>query len=63
MTRAKGVVYVDNMVRKGLLADVQLAKTDPNVRGLGRRWREWGRMRGLMRAFCRRLGRRIMMGF
>ena len=34
MTRAKGVVYVDNMVRKGLLADVQLAKTDPNVRGI-----------------------------
>ena len=34
MTRKRGVVYVDNMVRKGLLADRELAKTDPNVRGI-----------------------------
>lgn len=34
MTRPRGVVYVDNMVRKGLLADEQLAKTDASVRGI-----------------------------
>ncbi|KAL8928051.1 MAG: hypothetical protein Q9172_001106 [Xanthocarpia lactea] len=34
MTRPRGLVYVDNMVRKGLLADEQLAKTDQNVRGV-----------------------------
>ncbi|KAL9637030.1 MAG: hypothetical protein Q9164_002451 [Protoblastenia rupestris] len=34
MTRKKGVVYIDNMVRKGLLADAELAKTDPDVRGI-----------------------------
>ena len=34
MTRKRGVVYVDNMVRKGLLADERLAETDENVRGI-----------------------------
>ncbi|KAL8785269.1 MAG: hypothetical protein Q9213_003473 [Squamulea squamosa] len=34
MTRPRGVVYVDNMVRKGLLADEERAKTDANVRGI-----------------------------
>ena len=34
MTRKRGVVYVDNMVRKGLLADEGLVGTDENVRGI-----------------------------
>ena len=34
MTRKRGVVYVDNMVRKGLLADKELAERDENVRGI-----------------------------
>ncbi|KAL8768500.1 MAG: hypothetical protein Q9209_005291 [Squamulea sp. 1 TL-2023] len=33
-TRPRGVVYIDNMVRKGLLADEERAKTDANVRGI-----------------------------
>lgn len=34
MTRKKGLVYVDNIVRRGLLADSRLAETDENVRGI-----------------------------
>ncbi|KAL8725902.1 MAG: hypothetical protein Q9166_007067 [cf. Caloplaca sp. 2 TL-2023] len=34
MTRPRGVVYIDNMVRKGLLADEERAKTDASVRGI-----------------------------
>lgn len=35
-TRPRGVVYVDNMVRKGLLADAELAKTNAIVAGIRR---------------------------
>lgn len=34
MTGKRGVVYVDDMVRKELLADKALAETDENVRGI-----------------------------
>ena len=34
MTRPRGVIYVDNMVRKGQLADEERAKTDAAVRGI-----------------------------
>ncbi|KAL9124708.1 MAG: hypothetical protein Q9217_005992, partial [Psora testacea] len=34
MTRKKGAVYVDNMVRKGLLADAELEETDSIVKGI-----------------------------
>ena len=33
-TRKRGVVYVDNMVRKGLLAEAGMAERDENVRGI-----------------------------
>ena len=42
MTRPKGVVYVDNVVRKGLLADEELAKREPIVEGIRTVVREVG---------------------
>lgn len=35
-TVKKGVIYIDNIVRKGLLANAELAKTDPIVQGIRR---------------------------
>ena len=33
-SRKRGVVYIDNVIRKGLLADEEMAKTDGRVRGV-----------------------------
>ncbi|MCJ1245587.1 hypothetical protein MMC30_002791 [Trapelia coarctata] len=43
ITRPKGVVYVDNVVRKGLLADEELAKREPIVEGIRRVVEEVGK--------------------
>lgn len=43
MTRPKGVVYVDNVVRKGLLADAELAKREPIVEGIRKVVKEVGK--------------------
>lgn len=42
-TRPRGVVYVDNVVRKGQLADVELAQREPIVAGIRRVVEEVGR--------------------
>ncbi|KAL8842041.1 MAG: hypothetical protein Q9176_002979 [Flavoplaca citrina] len=33
-SRKRGVVYIDNVIRKGLLADKEMAKTDGRVKGV-----------------------------
>ena len=43
MTVPRGVVYVDNVVRKGLLADAELAKQEPIVAGIRRVVEEVGK--------------------
>lgn len=43
MTVPRGVVYVDNVVRKGLLADADLAKREPIVAGIRRVVEEVGK--------------------
>ena len=42
-TVPRGVIYVDNVVRKGLLADVELAKRNPVVAGVRRLVEEVGK--------------------
>ena len=34
LSRARAAIYIDNMVRKGLLADLEAAKMDTRVQGV-----------------------------
>jgi predicted O-methyltransferase YrrM len=44
MSNKKACIYLDNMVRKGLLADKDLAQTDRNVKGIRRAVEGIGKM-------------------
>ena len=47
MSRPGACIYLDNMVRKGLLADEELAVSDRNVQGIRRAVEGIGRMEGV----------------